>query len=83
MSEVRRFLLHNRHAPGECGATFAAFKGHASPLRHHRAASSCRTGGHEIWWLVPAPDEAAALALLPRYVAERSSAVAIRDVLIP
>jgi hypothetical protein len=29
-----RFLLHHRHEPHECGVAFAAFRGHASPLRH-------------------------------------------------
>ena len=80
---MKRFLLHNRHRPEECGVTFAAFKGHSSPLRRHETASSCLTGGHEIWWLVDADTTDAALALLPRYVAERSAAIPIRDVLIP
>jgi hypothetical protein len=80
---MKRFLLHNRHKPDECGVTFAAFKGHPSPLRRHETASSCLTGGHELWWLVEADTADAALALLPRYVAERSTAIPIRTVLIP
>ena len=80
---MKRFLLHNRHDPDECGVTFAAFKGHPSPLRRRETASSCLTGGHEIWWLVDADSADAALALLPRYVAERSTAIPIREVLIP
>jgi hypothetical protein len=80
---MKRFLLHNRHEPDECGVTFAAFKGHPSPLRRRETASSCLTGGHEIWWLVDADTADAALALLPRYVAERSTAIPIRTVLIP
>jgi hypothetical protein len=80
---MRRFLLHNRHQPDECGVTFAAFKGHPSPLRRHETASSCLTGGHEIWWVVEAETVDAALALLPRYVAERSTAIPVRKVLIP
>ena len=80
---MKRFLVHNRHEPGECGVTFAAFKGHPSPLRRHETTSSCLTGGHEIWWVVDADTPAAALALLPGYVAERSTAIAIRKVLIP
>ena len=80
---MRRFLLHNRHGPDECGVTFAAFKGHASPLRRRETASSCLAGGHEIWWLVEAQTADAALDLPPRYVAERSSAIPIRPVLIP
>jgi hypothetical protein len=77
------FLLHNRHDPSECGVTYAAFKGHPSPLRHRHAASSCLCGGHEIWWLVDAEDAGAALALLPPYVAARSTATPTRAVMIP
>ena len=80
---MSRFLLHNRHEPSECGVTYAAFKGHASPLRRRQTASSCRSGGHEIWWLVDAEDAAAALALLPSYVAARCTVTPVRDVLIP
>ena len=36
-----RFLLHHRHEPHECGVAFAAFRGHASPLRHQAALASC------------------------------------------
>ena len=80
---MKRFLLHNHHAADECGVTFAAFKGHASPLRRHETASSCLSGGHEVWWFVEAATAEAALALLPGYVAERSTAIPIRKVLIP
>jgi hypothetical protein len=80
---MNRFLLHNRHRPEECGVTFAAFKVHSSPLRRRETASSCLTGGHELWWLVEADTTDAALALLPRYVAERSAAIPVRNVLIP
>ena len=37
MRSVADFLLHHRHAPEECGASFAAWRGFPSPLR----------GGHE------------------------------------
>jgi hypothetical protein len=77
------FLLHHRHEPGKCGVAFAAFKGHSSPLRRTHAASSCATGGHDLWWTVEAESAAAALDLLPHYVAERSTAVPIRKVQIP
>ena len=80
---MKRFLVHNHHAADECGVTFAAFKGHASPLRRHETASSCLSGGHEVWWFVEAATAEAALALLPGYVAERSTAIPIREVLIP
>jgi hypothetical protein len=36
-----------------------------------------------IWWLVDAPSPAEALELLPFFVAQRSTAVAVREVQIP
>jgi hypothetical protein len=80
---MTRYLLHHRHEPDECGATFASFKGYCSPLRHQDTVASCLSGGHEIWWLVDAESAEQAIALLPRYVAERSTAVPIRNVRIP
>jgi hypothetical protein len=47
---------------------FAAWRGFISPLRHRDALSSCPRGGHRLWWLVEAPDEAAALGQLPEFV---------------
>lgn len=78
-----RYLLHHAHAARECGATFASFAGHDSPLRRRPTFGSCRLGGHEIWWIVSAASERAALRLLPHYVAQRTIAVAIADVEIP
>ena len=78
-----RFMLHHRHEPGKCGVAFASFKGHASPLRHAATYSSCAAGGHEIWWLVEAATAQDALALLPHYVAQRTTAVPIGVVEIP
>jgi hypothetical protein len=72
------FVLHNRHTPSECAAAFAAWKGFDSPLRHRQAVCNCVEGGHQIWWLVDACDPAAALALLPPYVAARSTATRVR-----
>jgi hypothetical protein len=77
------FLLHHRHEPHECGVAFASFRGHASPLRGHGATSSCLSGGHELWWHVEAAGAAEALALLPHYVAQRCTAIPIREVHIP
>jgi hypothetical protein len=77
------FLLAHRHAPNECAAAFAAWQGFDSPLRHGRVPSSCLTGGHGVWWQVEAPDTDGALALLPRFVAERTAAIEVRDVEIP
>jgi hypothetical protein len=77
------FLLHHQHAPAECAAAFAAWTGFDSPLRHRCAASTCLAGGHALWWRVEAANVDAALALLPRYVRERTSVTSVRDVEIP
>jgi hypothetical protein len=77
------YLLAHRHEPDECAAAFAAWQGFDSPLRHSRVPSSCLAGGHGVWWRVEAPDTEGALALLPRFVAERTTAIAVRDVVIP
>jgi hypothetical protein len=80
---MARYLLHHRHDPHECGVVFAAFKGHDSPLRHKATLASCRSGGHEIWWTVDTASETDALALLPCYVAERTTATRVDEVEIP
>jgi hypothetical protein len=80
---MSRYLLQHRHIPGECGVVFASFKGHASPLRHRATLASCRSGGHAIWWTVDADTEEEALALLPRYVAERTTVSRVSEVEIP
>jgi hypothetical protein len=77
------FLLHHRHEPEKCGVAFAAFKGDESPLRHTTTFASCASGGHEIWWVVEAESGAAALAMLPHYVAERCDVVLVRETRIP
>ncbi len=77
-----RYLLHHRHEAGECGVAFAAFKGHPGPLRGAAAVASCLSGGHAIWWLVDAASPAAALDLLPHFVAARATAVEVRPVTI-
>jgi hypothetical protein len=77
------FLLQHRHDPRDCAASFAAWLGFASPLRHRPAASTCLVGGHAVWWRVQADDQAAALALLPAFVARRTVAIQVRDVEIP
>jgi hypothetical protein len=78
-----RFLLHHRHEPDECGVVYASFKGHESPLRHQLTLASCRSGGHAIWWSVSAPSEVDALALLPYYVAARTTPSRVSQVEIP
>lgn len=80
---MSRFLLHHRHTTGECRVVFASFKGFASPLRHRAAVGSCAWGGHELWWDLEADSDADALGLLPRYVAERTTAHQVGDVEIP
>ena len=80
---MSRYLLHHSHEPHECGAVFALFKGHGSPLRHQSTLASCRSGGHAIWWTVEAATEEQALALLPAYVAERTIATRVNEVPIP
>jgi hypothetical protein len=80
---MSRYLLHHRYDPHECGVVFAAFKGHDSPLRHQATLASCRSGRHEIWWTVDTASETDALALLPGYVAERTTATRVDEVEIP
>jgi hypothetical protein len=77
------FLLHHRHEPDECGVAFASFKGHGSSLRRQSTIASCRTGGHAIWWNVEAATAADALALLPYFVAARTSVTRVSEVHIP
>jgi hypothetical protein len=84
------FVLTHRHAPEECPVAFAAWKGFESPLRQHATISSCastnrqpESGDHIIWWTVEAADPAAALALLPPYIAERTEITEAGDVPIP
>jgi hypothetical protein len=78
-----RFLLEHAHGARECGVVFAAFKAFDSPLRHQPTMGSCDFGGHRIWWDVEATTPAEALARLPRYVAERTTATRVRDMQIP
>ena len=77
------FLLHHRHEPDECGVVFASFKGHDSLLRTRPTIASCRTGGHAIWWSVETATAAEALALLPFFVASRTSVTRVSQVDIP
>jgi len=77
------FLLSHEHEAHECAAAFAAWQGFDSPLRRGRVPSSCLAGGHGLWWHVEATDATAALALLPRFVADRTTAALVRDVEIP
>ncbi|HEX6220246.1 MAG TPA: hypothetical protein VF115_04045 [Acidimicrobiia bacterium] len=77
------FMLHHRHEAEECPSAYAVWKGFDSPLRSQPAPSSCRFGGHEIWWEVEAADEADALARLPGFVGERTLVKRFNRVDIP
>lgn len=83
VERMPRYLLHHHHEPNECGVAFAAFRGFESPLRHKAALASCNSGGHSLWWAVDASSEGNALAQLPYFVAERTTAVPVNEVLIP
>jgi hypothetical protein len=78
-----RYLLLHHHEPNQCGVVFAAFSGFESPLRHRAALASCHSGGHSIWWAVDSASEENALALLPFFVAERTTVVPVSEVQIP
>ena len=80
---MSRYLLEHHHQPRECGVVFTSFKGHSSPLRHRATLASCRSGGHAIWWTVDAESEEDALALLPAYVAERTTVARVSEIEIP
>ena len=80
---MARYLLHHCHEPRHCGVAYAAFKGHPTPLRRKRAVASCRSGGHEIWWLVEADSPEDALAHLPHFLATRTAVTSITEVQIP
>lgn len=80
---VPHFRLHHCHEPGDCAASYTAWKGFQSPLRGAPATASCQQGGHDIWWDVQAPDEATALRLLPRFVAVRTEAIRVTSVEVP
>jgi hypothetical protein len=78
-----RFLLEHRHVANECGVVFASFKAFESPLRHQQTLGSCDFGTHRIWWDVEAATADEALSRLPRYVAQRTTAIRVRDVRTP
>ena len=77
---VRHELKH-RAEPRRLGARFCA--GLRSRLRHQPTLASCRSGGHAIWWTVEAASEQDALALLPFFVAKRTTATSVSEVEIP
>jgi hypothetical protein len=80
-----RYMLVHSHTAEECRVAFAAWRGIDSPLRHTPAVGSCvaSAGTHRIWWSVDAPDEAAAFAQLPPWVAARTVVERVSDLVIP
>jgi hypothetical protein len=78
-----RFRLEHQHVPDECAIVFASFKAFESPLRHQLTIGSCDFGTHRIWWDVEATTAEAALARLPRYVAQRTRAIRVADLSTP
>lgn len=78
-----RFLLEHAHSARECGVVIASFKAFNSPLRHQPTVGSCSFGTHRIWWDVEAATAAEALAQLPYYVAERTTAIRVRNFRTP
>jgi hypothetical protein len=81
-----RFMLVHSHRSSECRVAFAAWRGFDSPLRHAATAGSCAqspSDTHRIFWSVDAPDEGAAFAHLPPWVAERTVAERVGEVEIP
>jgi hypothetical protein len=77
------FMVQHRPQPEEWPSAYAAWKGFDSPLRGRRVPSSCRLGGHQIWWEIEAGDETDALGHLPGFVAERTIATRVNAVDIP
>jgi hypothetical protein len=77
------FLLTHHHTAAQCPAMFAAWRGFASPLRHRVTLSSCPHGGHRLWWLVEASDEAAALGQLPECLSRQTEVTDVCPFPIP
>jgi hypothetical protein len=80
---VPQFVISHRHLARECPTAYAAWSGFESPLRHRQTLASCAGGGHDIYWVITASDERAALGQLPEWLAERSDITEVRQVDIP
>jgi hypothetical protein len=84
-----QFALSHRHPARECGIAYAAWRGFDSPLRHAPTLASCGSepaeapSEHLLLWTVDATSEEAALALLPRWLAERTEVRRVAEVPIP
>jgi hypothetical protein len=92
---MKTFVLVHGHTPSECRVAYAAWNGFSSPLRGVPAQSTCARfppsrspaawsgpAQHEIWWTVQAEDVTTALAQLPPYVRERTTAREVTEVTI-
>jgi hypothetical protein len=77
------FVLSRRHRPQECRIAIAAWRGFDSPLRDGCPLGCCISGRHGIRWIVEASDNEAALAQLPPYVAERTTADEVTELPLP
>jgi hypothetical protein len=78
-----RYLLCHRHLADECGASVSAWRGFESPLRGAAMVTSCQFGRHHAWWQVDAASATEALALLPRFVAQRSDVIRVAELRLP
>lgn len=76
------YLLDHTHDAEHCDASFAAWAGVRSELRGSTALAGCALGRHRVIWHVEAPDERAALALLPEFIASRTVVLPVREILI-
>ena len=71
-----RYILEHRHTPRECGVVFASFNAFESPLRHAGALFVQLRNPPDLVG-ARSRDRGRALAQLPRYVAERTTATRI------
>ena len=77
------FILIHEHSETECASAFAAWLGVPSELRRRPAWAGCMHGEHRVFWRVEAESAAAALAMLPEFVAARATATPVRRVTVP
>ena len=77
------YLLEHRHQPDECAVAFAAWKGFDSPRRQRAVLCSCRSGGHRLWFVVPAATADGAPAPVAALRRARTAAITIGEVTIP
>lgn len=83
VSPMPRYMVEHSHEAHTCQIAYAAWSGYESPLRHKHTVASCAIGGHRIFWLIEAGDAEAALRQLPEWLAERTVASEVSEVMIP